>query len=357
MAHLVFTFAFSMLMAAPVAPDSASTDSALRARAWTSIASINDQSVMEVEWHDKVVFHGLDGQKFPYLTYDIRNDIDRNIRMQGERLELFDGQKASEGRQIPFCYSMKDGELVMAGEDGGSVIIRTDRPDSIFAWAIPSPITGLGRYLNISDLRSRAEHLLSCADLRVDSETEGIAVLRAMGKPGSRYFEHRVEIDVRTGDVLRHQLFDPRWGTLFVDWSMPVWADWNGVRLPIRTEYRVYATEVSDETKQVMREAAKREGLEPISLEPGYKYEQWVRIRDQFTHDGSVSIKLVTAWQAADSTILSVNQPRPPNWFDLPVYHKPFQVMMSEALECDVDQIKLEPSKLEPIQTSEGAAR
>lgn len=322
----------------------------LRARAWTRVIAIRDESVRTLEWRERVVVHHPDGRQLPLFAFTARADDLRNLRFVGEQSTLLsDGSTET----LPLVFSLVDGVTRGVNPDNGTAVVRPERPDLIIPWCVPSPFVGLGRFTNLNQLRSRADHLLGCSDLHIETETQQVVVLSGIGLlDDTRTFRNRVEVDAQTGDVVRHQTFDPKWGLnrVFVDWSMPSWTDFDGIRVPTRVEYRVFRVNPPPEIATALVKERKQAGLAAESMMYGNaSFPEWERLRDSFLAGKYDQTTPASGWQSSDIEVLGVNKSGR-LWFELPEHNA--LSIMSSALECEVDVLELEPSVLRTKEDS-----
>lgn len=318
-----------------------------RARAWVEIMRILDESVRTLEWESTVTVHHEHGtvehdlvDRPPgsvdrFMEYRARTDEFRGLRIQGQ-IHAFTSQKTLESHEL--LVSQFDGLLRQFNAERDSVVIRAERPDLVYPWCTPSPLTGMGRFINLNQLRSRADHLRDCVNLRVERETEHEVILVGMGRVDHRLFVHRVEIDACTGDVRCHQLIDPAWDALFVEWVIPQWTSMGDARLPLRTEYRVYSPAFTQEERRSLAAARERAGISAAMMSPDHEgFGRWLELRNRWLDGKPTPVRLLTDWQSCETRILSVNMPITLADLVVSVDPKPRHIM-SSLLECPVDQ-------------------
>jgi hypothetical protein len=319
-------------------------NSSLRARAWVTIAAINDRSIRKLESHDIVKMHAEDGQQSLYADYTVKSDIMRNLTLQGDRLSYLP-HDMEHPQKVRLDLSIHDGVVLSWWDEDNSVVVRPESPDIVLPWCVPGPLMGLGRFVNLNQLRLRSDHLFGCPDLRVESETSQTVVVKGVGKVDNRSFEHRLELDRATSDINTHQVREMKWGTLFVEWRMPQWQEFGGARIPTHIEYRVYEPAIGEESVRRLRELLAASGLDVQCTQPDHPdYNKWVEIRDKELPDKGSLVRLAADWQSCDSTIISVNSAVEPNWLQRPSGATKPTVIFSHVLECEVDQLSLEPA-------------
>lgn len=321
-----------------------------RAKAWAAIAAIRDESVQTLAWRDRVIVHQTNGPDVPMADYEVRSDDLRNLRVVGEEYFLRAGEALDKLQRKPLVLSNVDGVMRILNfhAEGCVGLVRVEKPDVILPWCIPSPVKGVGRVPNVVDIRSRADYLRELPDLRVEAESPGESIVLTGTELGrARCWIHRVEIDPATGCVRRHQAIDPVWGALAVDWAVVRRADFGPISVPTRVEFRIYELNVDKETLAALWEARDRAGLNAAAMRPDSDdYGAWVRLRDEFFKDKPPPLRPYESWQSCDAQILSLNQRYDRSAFDLPD-RGPVVRIFSDALECGVDRMELEPSSVD----------
>lgn len=349
-AALVAAFLTGITRADPTGEDS---DSSKRSRVWAEIITIRDESVASVESRETVKIHKRDGSTTLLATFDARFDDMRNVRILGDRYWMNPKTKAEESD--PVATSLNAGVARAFDSVHESGITSGEKPGGVLLWSVPSTWTGLGRSVNLRQLRTRADHLKDCPDMRVASEDSDRVVLTGMGRVDSRLFVHRLELDAHTGDVLVHQLINSTWGHVFVEWRMAGWQEMNGGRVPAVTEYRVFSLGLSPEKAATVSSEVKAAGLTAADMEPtSARYPEWVQIRNRLV-GAPVQTPPLESWQVAHSEIRSVNLPVVPGWTDLPS-GPVVKSFFSAALECPVDAWELEPARVPALQSKDSKA-
>jgi len=318
----------------------------LRARAWATILAINEKDVRTAEWIDHVHVHYEDGKIFPFVTARCRaDDMGRLLIVSEERVCAEPGDFNSIISR-PQIYSVRNGVMRTVSEDGVG-IVRPYRPVDITPWSLPGFWTGMGRQIDLSDPRTRAEHLLGCKDLEVE-EAGGEVILTGFDRAERHAYFHRVRIDARTGDVLSHMLISPEWGIPLVEYRMPTWRSIGAVRVPTRVEMRAYEPVISQEQTERLNAIADEhpELTADGILSGGEEMIAWLEIlRRVFGPTGVPSRQVAGIWQSAWCDVISVNQEYAEDDFTLPLDHQP-ELMISEFLERIVDRFDPEPSDL-----------
>lgn len=337
----------AIAMCLPVRSHGQVNDAAsLRARAWATILAINEQSVRTAEWIDHTHVHYEDGKTFPFVTARCRADDTGRLLIVSEERVCAEPGDFNSIISRPQIYSVRNGVMRTVSEDGVG-IVRPYRPVDITPWSLPGFWTGMGRQIDLSDPRTRAEHLLDCKDLEVE-EADGAVILTGFDRAERHAYFHRVRIDARTGDVLSHMLISPEWGIPFIEYRMPTWRSIGAVRVPTRVEMRAYEPVISrEQTERLNAIADEHPELTTDGIMSGGKEMiAWLEIlREVFGPAGVPSRPAAGIWQSAWCDVISVNQEYAEDDFTLPLDHQP-ELMISEFLERIVDRFDPEASDL-----------
>jgi len=210
---------------------------------------------------------------------------------------------------------------------------------------VPSPLKGLGQLPSVKEIQSRAERLSQLEGLGIIEENGDAVILGGIEEHMGRSFQVRVSVDPRTGCTLRHQFIDPRWGTVVVDWSIPEWEQHADVFVPIRVEYRVLDAAIAPADQAAIRQAMEAAGLGSECSDPrSPRYNDWVEFRDRFFRLHGAPMAHAEKWQSCTTTLVAVNQDFAQDWLELPAAPS-IDVIMSSALDCEVDQWDLAPNR------------
>ncbi|MGE3108152.1 MAG: hypothetical protein AB7O77_07335 [Phycisphaerales bacterium] len=320
-----------------------SDHAALRARAWVRVLSIRDESIRSYIAMERVTTLAPDGRLLPTLECEVRTDEFRNVRVLGKQ-RFYDPRTYDLVATQQVELSLHDGVQRTMAPELRSGVARPEKPSEIWHWTYPSVHTGLGRSVNLQQLRRRADHLQDCEDLRVTAESDTEVTLVGTGLVDTRRFKHRVTLDSRTGDVRRHEVIDMTWDTLFVDWAMTAWTEVDGCRVPSRVEYRVHENALTRPDLAELGRRVKGAGLSSDCQSPESRsYPEWCRIRDEYFRDGGVPTRLAAPPQVCDISYVQINTTPTESWFVLPSAAQADE-FMSAALEIQVDRLELEPT-------------
>jgi hypothetical protein len=312
-----------------------------RAAAWLRVIQANENSFEGIVTQDTVRFHFPDGSDAVVLQSKVAQDAFRRLTFIGKQSYLSGDSSHRVLETVDLEYTLCDGELRGLNRERGYGIIRPENPANIDCWMLPGPAMGLGFCVNLSDLRRRSDYLAECKDLRIVSENERAVVLEGTGFWANKWLRNQVELDIHTGDVLRHTMFDASWDIAFVEWRMSAWTAAEGVRIPLRTEYRVYSLnldadlqiEVSD---QLQAAALSRKDMNPDSL----RYSEWLVLRDRL-FPGGVPVSLAAPWQSCESEVISVGDSVAPS--DCRFSDEAVSFYYSGAMESRIDCFELAP--------------
>lgn len=322
-----------------------------RALAWVRVLDIRERSVPAMEWRDTVTVHSERRGDLRFAEYEVRADEHRGVRVRGAYWTGVDVPGGAWRQQRTDLYfSLKAGVMRVVGQDGFSGSTRPEASDVVWPWCVPSPQVGLGRMLQVMHLHSRAEYLARCEDLRIESEDRLRVVVGGTLREGKLPQRYRVTIDAATGDVVKEELVNLTWDIVTLEREMPVWAEFDGVRVPVVTEYRLFQIDLDQDAVAEIDALLAAEDLSPGMRHPQHPgFKKWCRFRDGHFGPRGAPRRLAADWQSCRTDRVRLIWEVPRDWVDLPA-ELPLERFFSRALECTVDQFDQEPSNVAPEQ-------
>lgn len=316
-----------------------------RALAWVDILDIRERSVPAMEWRDTVTVHSERRGDLHFAEYEVRADEHRGVRVRGAFWTGIDVPGGGWRQQrTDLLFSLKAGVIRVVGQDGLSGSTRPEAPDVVWPWCVPSPQVGLGRMLQVTRLHTRAEYLKRCDDLCVESEDRQRVVVGGTFREGNLPQRYRVTIDAATGDVVKEELVNLTWGIVTLERDMPEWADVDGVRVPVVTEYRLFQIDLDQNAIAEIDTLLGAEGLSPGIRHPQHPdFMKWCQFRDRHFGPQGAPRRLAADWQSCRTEGVRLFREVPRDWVDLPA-DLPLERFFSRALECTVDRFDQEPS-------------
>jgi len=288
----------------------ADPDEGARARAWNAILAIHEESARAEQWKDEV---RSDHPKYGWhdiLSLSACADDTGGLSFEHVNRPIMKPEKpggqprtlATECKLV-----LREGFTISQTSGDPWILIRPYDPDAFLFAGLPGLWTGLGRSLCTSRLEARSEHLAKCADLRVGEEDGERVVLVGGGPMWSSRYEHIVEVDARTGDVLRHRTITPIWRTVVTDWQMDGWHEAGGARVPGRMTYQMWEPDLSAGQQSLLREERTAAGLPVESQWPEHgRYAEWEALRDRVL-GREIPIRPAGPRQEATIAVLGVN--------------------------------------------------
>ena len=298
-----------------------------------------------MEWRDTVTVHSERRGDLRFAEYEVRADEHRGVRVRGA---FWTGVDVPGGgwrqQRTDLLFSLKAGVMRVVGQDGLSGSARPEAPDVVWPWCVPSPQVGLGRMLQVTRLHTRAEYLKRCDDLCVESEDRQRVVVGGTFREGKLAQRYRVTIDAATGDVVKEELVNLTWSIVTLERDMPEWADIDGVRVPVVTEYRLFQIDLDQNAIAEIDTLLGAEGLSPGMRHPQHPdFMKWCQFRDrhfgpQGARAGSRPIGRVAVPKVSGCS----GRFRATGLTCPPIYRSSGSSVA--ALECTVDQFDQEPS-------------
>ncbi|QOI99972.1 MAG: hypothetical protein HRU70_05520 [Phycisphaeraceae bacterium] len=245
---------------------------------------------------------------FDFVRYRARISDAADLRAEG-RWRLRTGDALEPVHEKSFLTGVLGGVGVWHHPSYRAASCGPENRANLEPYSFPGLITGLGRGMDFTTLRDRADLLSESVALTVEHEDSSRVVLSGRLREARRTFDHRIEIDPACGHVLRHDFFNPVWGHRIASWSMPERTTIDGVSVPRLVTYTVASAGITPADQETLNRRKPALGIPPGPLDPdaGY-FPAWVRLRrEHFASTGGAPPLTNLTRQSATVHVILIN--------------------------------------------------